>query len=65
MTWKESEAKHSAECVPSSVNIVAHEMEKIPDGDNVNSQEIASLDKQDPFGDESDAAMKYKTMAWW
>ncbi|KAI9928501.1 hypothetical protein MW887_001715 [Aspergillus wentii] len=65
MTWKESEAKHSAECVPSSVNIVAHEMEKIPDGDNVNSQEIDSMDKQDPFGDESDAAMKYKTMAWW
>lgn len=24
-----------------------------------------SMVKQDPFGDESDAGVKYKTMVWW
>lgn len=33
--------------------------------DKVAELPAASSEKQDPFGDESDAGVKYKTLAWW
>lgn len=35
------------------------------DSDKESASPKPELEEQDPFGDESQAGVKYKTMAWW
>ncbi|KAJ5086303.1 Amino acid transporter transmembrane [Penicillium alfredii] len=49
----------------STASVLAGEMKASPDAKSTVSRMVESLEKQDPFGDETQAGVKYKTMAWW
>lgn len=39
--------------------------ERISDEEKMEAKPIRSKESDDPFGDESNSEIKYKTMAWW
>lgn len=47
---------------PFSVALTEH---KLSVSDDKEAGPPAELPEEDPFGDESDAQVKYKTMTWW
>lgn len=49
---------------PSDVDLQSLSKPKL-DSDKESVLPKPDLEEQDPFGDESQAGVKYKTMAWW
>lgn len=66
MSLKASETDIPLSCILSNKNTLQEEcrIETVKDGGKV-LPAIDTLRDQDPFGDESEAVVKYKTMTWW
>lgn len=60
-----SQPKPVRESHLSDDTAIDQEMENLQDVSKLPSTEIVTLDRQDPFGNESNAPVKYKTMVWW
>lgn len=57
--------KRSADGTMSGDGSISRDAEKHPLPEGAQSRRASKHDRGDPFGDESDAEVKYRTMAWW
>ncbi|KAK4621524.1 hypothetical protein CLAFUW4_07016 [Fulvia fulva] len=69
MSYDDTEPAHGDKSSFDRENSIAKDPEKANDGDPLpqydEHRRSSKYDSGDPFGDESDSAVKYRTLSWW